>query len=113
MLIFNKYTDSNIEIFTCIKGKIYTGSLINETKKGYRVKGGAVPYDHMVFKDRLMSGWLTDEQKPFYTEYSFMHIIIAREIAISQVLSMENHYKNKLFELNRIKSGIFNKNINN
>ena len=109
-LISKKLIDSDVEIYTCIKGKIYTGSLINETELGYRVSGGIVPYGHMVFKDKLRSGWLTDEQKPFYTEYSFMHIVIAREIAIGQILSMENYYKNKIFEMEKLKGKVFNGN---
>jgi hypothetical protein len=83
-------------IFTCIKGEILTGMLLNITKQGYRVRGGRVPYDHIVFTHKVRTGWLTDEQKPYYTECSFTTMAEAKTFANTQLISMETYYQGKL-----------------
>jgi len=87
------------EVYTCIQGKIYEGVLINETKCGYRVRGGIRVYEHVVFKNKIRTGWLLDEQKPFYTEASFINYFDAVNFARKQLISMEGYYKERMIEI--------------
>lgn len=104
-----KYTNENHNIYTCIKGEILIGKLVNETRQGYRVKGGRAEYDHIVFKCKVRSGWATKEQKPFFTECSFTSFADAKGFSAIQLLSMEGFYKDKLLAINVLKQKLENK----
>lgn len=88
-----------MEIYTCIKGEVITGNLVNETLQGFRVTGGKVHYDHIVFKSKLRTGWLTEEQKPYFTEKSFKDFQQAKEFSFNQLIAMHEFYSTKLLQI--------------
>lgn len=92
-----------MKIYTCIKGEVITGSLVNETLQGFRVEGGKVSYGHIVFKSKLRTGWITADQKPYFTEKSFSTIYQAAIFANEQLISMETYYLEKLWLIKEAK----------
>lgn len=90
-------------IYTAIKGKVYTSQFVKETPKGYRVKGGKHPYEHLVYKDVERAGWESEKEKPFYTERSYFSRDAATRYAQMQVISMEEHYQQQLSKIQTLK----------
>lgn len=96
----------------CLKGKkCYTvragvvteSEIVNETPKGYRVKNGKFKYEHMVYKLRVYSGWISSEDRYFYTEKTLLNMDEAIKVRDEQIICMENYYKSKLDEIQKLK----------
>ena len=92
-----------MKIYTCFKGVVVASDLVNETPKGYRVKGGKFLYGHVVFKDKQHGGWVFGEQKRYYNERSFLVKTAAEEYANRQLICMELHYITCLADIHKAK----------
>lgn len=90
--------------YTVVFGEITESEIVNETPKGYRVKDGKVKYEHMVYKLRVYSGWLTSEDRYFYTEKTVLSREEALKICNDQIICMESYYKEKLNKIKYLKS---------
>lgn len=93
------------KIYTATYGIVEVSTLINKTPKGYRVKGGMFPYEHVVFRFRQFSGWVTDERM-YYQQRAFTSKIEAETFAMKQVISMENYYKLKLSIISKLRRAL-------
>ena len=93
-------------IFTAFKGQVTKAEFIKETLQGFRVRGGRQPYDHVVWKARVFTGWVLDAEKVFFTERSFINESDARHFATQQILSMQQHYESKLSYLKGLKASL-------
>lgn len=92
--------------YTVVFGKITESEVVNETPKGYRVKNGKFIYEHMVYKLRIYSGWLSDAERYFYTEKTVLNYDEALKICRDQIMCMENYYTEKLNKIQNLKNGL-------
>ena len=90
--------------YTVVFGNITESEIVNETNKGYRVKNGKFKYEHIVYKERVYSGWVFSEQRFFYTEKTVLDYDEAVKICNEQIICMQSYYEKKLDEIKRLKS---------
>jgi hypothetical protein len=90
--------------YTVVFGKITESEIVNETPKGYRVKNGKNRYEHMVYKIRTYSGWLSADERYFYTEKTVLNHDEALKICNDQIMCMENYYMAKLNKIQALKN---------
>ena len=89
--------------YTIAFGAITESEIVNETPKGFRVKNGKFKYEHMVYKLRVYSGWISSENRYFYTEKTVLNYDEALKICNDQIICMEGFYKEKLSKINELK----------
>ena len=93
------------KIYTTFKGKVEENELLNETKKGFRVKSKK-GWEKIVYVKKQRAGWILLEIAIFFQQRSFRKLKNAVAFAQRQTHCMKSYYRNELDKIDVIEEAL-------